>query len=315
MEAESPSLQIFRALSDECRMRILRAVSIAELSVAELVRVLGLPQSTVSRHLKPLRDSGLVETRRNGTSVYYHRGPALADADLTSLLERHFTEIPGDAEDRTSVRRVLDQRRAHNRDFFDEVAGRYGSLTEAGGGWAALAAALASGFSGQVVADIGSGEGALTLLLARFCRQVIAVDLSPRMLMTLRAAADEAGLGDRVSAAEGDLERLPLADASVDAVFLSQSLHHAARPREALREAARILRPGGRLLLLDLLAHEQDWVREQYADLWLGFDPAELKQMLPEIGLVAETTLRLPGATPELPVLFLTALKPKPQPR
>jgi len=108
------------------------------------------------------------------------------------------------------------------------------------------------------------------------------------------------------------LERLPLADGSVDAAFLSQSLHHAAQPREALREAARILRPGGHLLLLDLLAHEQEWVREQYADLWLGFDPAELKRHLADVGLVAETTLRLPGATPELPVLFLSALKPNP---
>lgn len=313
MEQETPSLQIFRALSDECRLRILRAVSIAELSVAELVRVLGLPQSTVSRHLKPLRDSGLVETRRNGTSVYYHRGPAFADVDLTTLLERHLAQQPGDAEDRTSVRRVLDQRRAHNRDFFDEVAGSYGSLTETGGGWAAVAAALASGYSGQIVADLGSGEGALTLLLARFCRQVIAVDLSPRMLVTLRAEADAAGLGDRVSTAEGDLERLPLGDASVDAVFLSQSLHHAAQPKEALREAARILRPGGRLILLDLLSHEQDWVREQYADLWLGFDPADLKTHLQDLGLAPETSLRLPGATPELPVLFLTALKPNPK--
>lgn len=311
MKQETTPLVLFKALADDCRLRILRAVSMAELSVAELVRVLGLPQSTVSRHLKPLRESGLLETRRNGTSVYYHRGGAFGDADLASVLERHLAELPMEQEDRTSVRRVLDQRRAHNRAFFDEVAGRYGSLTEPGGGWPALAAGLAVGFSGRTVADLGAGEGALSLLLARCCRQVVAVDLSPRMLMLLRDAADKAGLGERVRTVEGDLEGLPLADGSMDAVFLSQALHHASDPKVALAEAARILKPEGRLILLDLWAHEQEWVREAYADVWLGFDPGDLEPALVAAGLEIGVTARLPGATPELPVLFMEAMKIK----
>lgn len=310
MKEEIPPQELFKALADDCRLRVLRAVSLAELSVAELVRVLGLPQSTVSRHLKPLRECGLLGTRRDGTSVYYHRGEAFADADLASLLERQMALVPGEAEDRASVRRVLDQRRSHNRAFFDEVAGRYGSLTEPGGGWPALAAGLATGFSGKVVADLGAGEGALTLLLARACKRVIAVDLSPNMLATLRAAADRAGVGRVVETVEGDLERLPLANSVADTVFLSQALHHAAEPAKALAEAARILKPGGTLVLLDLCAHEQEWVREEYADVWLGFSTETLLPMLSSVGLNPDQPERLPGATPELPVLFVTATKP-----
>jgi len=309
MNQESPILQLFKALADDVRLRILRAVSISELSVAELVRVLGMPQSTVSRHLKPLRESGLLETRRDGTSVYYHRGEAFTNADLSSLLDRQLSDLPFDAEDRSSVRRILDQRRARNRDFFDEMAGRYGSLTEPGGGWPALAAGLAVGFEGQTVVDLGAGEGALTLLLAGTCRRVIAVDLSPRMLMQLTEAAEKAGLSGNIQTLEGDLEALPIADAMADTVFLSQALHHAAEPAKALREVARILKPGGQLVLLDLCAHEQEWVREQYADVWLGFEPVALQKLLKEAGLSPRRVARLPGATVDLPVLFLTARK------
>jgi ubiquinone/menaquinone biosynthesis C-methylase UbiE/transposase-like protein len=309
MDVTAPNLNLFKALSDECRLRILRAVSQAELSVAELVRVLGLPQSTVSRHLKPLRESGLLEARRNGTSVFYHRGPAFADVELNQVIDRSLAQIPGAKEDKASVRLILDQRISRNRDFFDDLAGRYGSLTEPGGGWPAVASALALGFAGMKVADIGAGEGALTLLLARFCKQVVAVDLSPRMLMTLRNTADAAGLGDRVSTCEGDLEKLPLADGEMDVVFISQALHHAAQPGAAIREAARVLRPGGRLVILDLVSHDQEWVREQYADLWLGFEPGQLVTYFEEAGLYTGEGAQLPGATSDLPVLLMTAEK------
>lgn len=312
MNDQAPSLDLFKALSDECRLRIVRAVSIAELSVAELVRVLGIPQSTVSRHLKPLRESGLLESRRNGTSVFYHRGPACSDELVSGLLTRTLEEVPQGAEDRSSVRRVLDQRTSRNRDFFDNLAGRYGSLTDPGGGWQAMASAMAVGFRGQRVADLGCGEGALTRMLSRYCREVLAVDVSPRMLSTLRDAAEAEGVAGRVRPLEGELEALPIGPEEVDAVFISQALHHAGRPETALMEAARILRPGGTLILLDLLAHDQEWVREQYADLWLGFDPDTTVTLLTRVGLRPGPVHRLPGSTPELPVLFCTADKPNP---
>ncbi|WFB34938.1 metalloregulator ArsR/SmtB family transcription factor [Kiritimatiellota bacterium B12222] len=311
MDTASSTLNLFKALSDECRLRILRAVSQAELSVAELVRVLGQPQSTVSRHLKPLRETGLLETRRNGTSVFYHRGPAFSDPELNQVIDRSLAQISGANEDKASVRLILNQRISRNRDFFDDLAGRYGSLTEPGGGWSAVAAALAIGFSGCKVADVGAGEGALTLSLARFCELVVAVDLSPRMLMTLRDTAEAAGLGDKVQTEEGELEKLPIEDGEMDAVFISQALHHASQPAAAIKEAARVLRPGGRLLILDLIAHEQEWVRDQYADLWLGFEPKQLELYFTEAGLQTGEVAQLPGATPDLPILLMTAQKPK----
>lgn len=297
------SLALLKALSDRARLRIVRAISQAELSVAELVSVLGLPQSTVSRHLKPLRDAGFLETRRDGTSIYYRRGSAFSDPVLAQFVDDQVRKLAHAPEDRASVRRVLDLRKKKSREFFDRIAGSYGTLTEPGGGWPALAAGLAAGFVGREVADLGSGEGALTLLLARFAMKVTAVDASPEMLRHIEQKAGEAGLSDRLTLAEGDLESLPLPDASMDAAFLSQALHHAARPAEALGEAARILRPGGVLIVLDLVKHEQEWVREQWADQWLGFDETELSAWFGEAGLETIRLERLPGSTPDLVVL------------
>lgn len=303
------TIDIFKALSDEARLRILRCLAAEELSVAELVSVLGLPQSTVSRHLKPLREAHLVRSRREGTSIYYRRGTALDDAALAHVLERKFAELDGAAEDQASVRRVLSARRARSREFFDKIAGSYGTLTQPGGGWRGLATVLAAGFAGKQVADLGAGEGALTLLLAGHGASVTAVDQSPKMLRLVEEQALEAGLADRVQVAEGDLESLPLATASVDVVFLSQALHHASRPERALAEASRVLRDGGLLLLLDLAKHEQEWVREEWADQWLGFDEAELKQWLSSVGLERITLERLSGSAPGLSVLIVTASK------
>ncbi|MFT5498290.1 MAG: ubiquinone/menaquinone biosynthesis C-methylase UbiE [Kiritimatiellia bacterium] len=305
----SDTLQTFKALADEIRLRILRCISVSELSVAELVTVLGLPQSTVSRHLKPLRDAELVEARRNGTSVYYRRGRAFSDGDFSSLMDTRLSSLPAADQDRASVRRVLDHRKKISRAFFDEIAGSYGSLTEPGGGWRGVAAALAVGLSGKEVADLGAGEGQLALLLARFASRVIAVDQSPRMLRLVEEAAEAAGLDQVIQVAEGDLEALPLPEASVDVCFMSQSLHHAADPGNAVADAARVLRKGGTLIVLDLISHEQEWVKEQYADQWLGFEVSAVEYWMTQAGLSIRTAERLSGATPDLPVLLMVGEK------
>ena len=303
------TLDIFRALADEVRLRVLHALLSAELSVAELVEVLKLPQSTVSRHLKPLRDAQLVDTRRDGTSVYYRLAPELQDGDLGRGLQAQLKDLPSAARDQAAVRRVLEMRRKRSRDFFEMVAGRYGTLMQPGGGWEALAAALAVGFRGRAVADLGAGEGQLTLLLARFAAQVTAIDQSPAMLKELQKRAREAGLSGRVKAVEGDFEALPLGDASVDAVFLSQALHHAAQPAKALAEAARIVRPGGSVIVLDLSRHSQEWVREQWADQWLGFGVEEISGWLAAARLKPLVVQTLPGAVEEMAVLLAVAAK------
>ena len=302
-------LDVFKALGDEARLRILRAVEIAELSVAEIVQALKMPQSSVSRHLKPLRDSGLLETRREGTSVYYRRGPVFQDASFSQLLSEKLAELRGAGRDRAAVDKVLEKRRKESTKFFDEIAGRYGSLTEPGGGWRGMAAALAAGFSGKSVADIGCGEGDLTLLLARFAKRVTAVDLSAQMLRVVQERSVEAGVAGRVTVEKGDLEKLPLKAGSEDAVFVSQVLHHAARPGKALKEAARILKPGGQMVLLDLARHDQEWVREEWADQWLGFDEKELRGWLKAAGLRIKIFQSLEGPEPAFSVILVVAEK------
>ncbi len=302
-------MDIFKALADEVRLRILHAIMQAELSVAELVSVMKLPQSTVSRHLKPLRDAGLVDTRRDGTSVYYRKGDALSDEQFGGLLEERLRDLPTAKQDANAVRQALDQRRRRSREFFDKVAGQYSVLTQPGGGWQALAAALAAGFAGRKVADIGSGEGALTLLLARFADKVIAVDQSPAMLKEVRREAQRCGVAARVEVAEGDLEKLPLGDKSVDAAFLSQALHHAARPEAAVLEAARIVKTGGQLVILDLSRHDQEWVRDQLADQWLGFDAEELAGWIKAAGMKLAVTELIDGGMKEFKLLLAVGIK------
>ena len=303
------TIDIFRALADDVRLRILHALLGAELSVAELVEILGLPQSTVSRHLKPLRDAGLVGTRRDGTSIYYRRGIAFEEGDLARGLQTQLRELPTAAKDAATVRRVLDQRRQKSREFFEKIAGRYGTLMQPGGGWEAMAAALAAGFAGKTVADLGAGEGQLTLLLARFAKSVTAVDQSKAMLREVSRRAKEECLSSKIKTAEGDLESLPLRDESVDAVFLSQALHHAAQPEKAISEAGRIVRKGGSVIVLDLARHGQEWAREQWADQWLGFEEDELRGWMRDAGLQDLLTQKLAGATPEISVVLAVGIK------
>jgi ubiquinone/menaquinone biosynthesis C-methylase UbiE len=305
----SDILEILKALADEGRLRILRAVDQAELSVAELVQALEMPQSTVSRHLKPMREAGLVESRRDGTSVFYNRGPLFNDAAFSPLLNDRLKEIPVANRDAASVDRVLDLRRQMSREFFDEIAGRYGSLTEPGGGWQALAAALAAGFAGKTVADLGCGEGDLALLLARFAERVIAFDQSDKMLKLVGEKAAEQQLSERLELRVGLLEELDLSNEALDAVFLSQALHHTSKPEHVIRSAAAGLKPGGQLIILDLMRHEHEWAREQWADQWLGFDPLEIREWLTQTGLKPVMLDSLPGATPDLSVLMVVGIK------
>ena len=288
----SKILDIFKALADEGRLRILRAIDQAELSVAELVQALDMPQSTVSRHLKPMREAGLVASRRDGTSVYYNRGPLFRDAAFARILKERLQEISVANRDAAAVERVVEQRRRNSRAFFDEIAGRYDTLTDPGGGWQALAAGLAAGFLGKTVGDLGCGEGVLTLLLARFAEKIIAFDQSEKMLALVAEKAEEQNVRDRIDLRVGNLETLELQEEAFDALFLSQSLHHTTNPEEVVRMAERqymdaLVRyrdmrtvsgqdfagndPAGRFAALDaLVATTQAAVREAPADPFLN---------------------------------------------
>ncbi len=305
----SDILDIFKALADEGRLRILRAIDQAELSVAELVQALEMPQSTVSRHLKPMRDAGLVASRRDGTSVYYNRGELFRDDAFARILNERLKEMAAAHRDAAAVERVLDLRRKRSREFFDEIAGRYGTLTEPGGGWQALAAGLAAGFAGKHVADLGCGEGALALLLARFAGRVTAYDQSENMLRLVSEKAAEQKLRERLELKVGNLEQLDLTGETYDAVFISQALHHTSHPEEVIRAAAAGLRSGGQLIILDLVRHEHEWTREEWADQWLGFEPLEIRDWLSRADLEPVVVDSLPGSAPDLSVLIVVGIK------
>ena len=302
-------LEILKVLADEARLRILRAVHQAELSVAELVDALEMPQSTVSRHLKPLKQIGLLQSRREGTSVYYARGMLFSDPDFRPLLQNRLKDLPAAHSDTAKVDHVLDMRRRKRLRFFDQVAGQYESLSEPGGGWDALSTALAVGFSDQIVADLGCGEGALSLMLSRFAKKVTCVDQSQKMLNLLEERAKEIGTDGRLKFHEEDLESFELNKSYYDAIFISQSLHHVSSPQEIIQRASSGLKTGGRLIILDLLKHDHEWTREQWADQWLGFMPEELSEWIDQAGLKIIRVERLKGFVPDLSVLMAIGVK------
>ena len=302
-------LEILKVLADEARLRILRAVDQTELSVAELVDALEMPQSTVSRHLKPLKQIGLLQSRREGTSVYYARGKLFTDPDFKPLLQNRLKDLPAAHSDAAKVDHVLDIRRRKRLRFFDQVAGQYETLSEPGGGWDALSTALAVGFSDQIVADLGCGEGALSLMLSRFAQQVTCVDQSQKMLNLVEERAKEIGTNGRLIFHEADLESFELNTSHYDAIFISQSLHHVSSPKEIIQRASAALKTGGRIIILDLLKHDHEWTREQWADQWLGFMPEELTEWMAEARLEIIRVERLKGFVPDLSVLMAVGVK------
>lgn len=277
-----PSIvKILRVVADPNRLRILLLLKAEELSVAELQEILTMGQSTISTHLSQLKSAGLVEDRRTGKSNLYRctAGNTLLD-DLLTRTER---EIPEAAQDRAEMRRVLRKRQDRMRAFFDSVAGRLGRNYVPGKSWKSLAEALLRLMPPLTVADLGAGEGGFALLLSQRARKVIAVDSSARMLEVGRDQAARNGVTN-VEFRLGDMEELPIAGGEVELAFFSQSLHHALHPERALAEAARILAPGGRVVVLDLARHRFEEAREIYADEWLGFSEAELEAMLAKAG-------------------------------
>jgi ArsR family transcriptional regulator len=199
------------------------------------------------------------------------------------LLTRAAREIPEAKHDQSTMRRVVKKRQDKMRAFFDSVAGRLGKDYVPGKSWKSLAEALLRLMPPMVIADLGAGDGSFALLLGQTAARVIAVDSSSKMIEYAREQATRHGVKN-IDYRIGDMEELPIDDASVDLVFFSQSLHHALHPERAIREAGRILRPGGRIAILDLGKHRFEEAREMYADEWLGFNEGELEAMLEKAG-------------------------------
>jgi ubiquinone/menaquinone biosynthesis C-methylase UbiE/DNA-binding HxlR family transcriptional regulator len=279
-----PSIvKILKVAADPNRLRILLLLQSEELSVAELQEILTMGQSTISTHLSQLRQAGLVEDRRTGKSSLYTLTIDAGNGLLAGLLQQAKSEIPEAVLDQAAMRRVVRKRQDKMRSFFDSVAGRLGKDYVPGKSWKGVAEALLRLMPPMIIADIGAGEGAFSLLLAERAVKVIAVDTSARMIEVAREQAQRNGVKN-LEYRLGDMEELPIEDAAVDLVFFSQSLHHALHPDRAVHEAARILKVGGRIVILDLARHRFEEAREMYADEWLGFTESDLESMLEKSG-------------------------------
>ena len=273
-------LKSLRLASDPNRLRLLLLLEQEELSVAELQEILAKGQSQISTHLAQLKQAGLVEDRRNGKNAFYR---LTAPSELMELLRQAESEIPEANEDRVALRMAVRKRQDTMRRYFDELAGKFGRQYVPGRSWKGIAEALLKLMPPMVIADLGAGEGTISQLMAQRAKRVIAIDNSEKMVefgAELARKHDIPNLEYRL----GDLEDVPIRTGTVDLAFLSQALHHAVHPDRAMAEAWRILKPGGRIAVLDLNRHHFEEAREMYADLWLGFTELEVEKYLKGAG-------------------------------
>ena len=275
-------LKSLRVLADPNRLRLLLLLEREELSVAELQEILSTGQSRISTHLSQLKQAGLVEDRRQGKNSLYR----LKDRQFADLLHSAADEIPEAIEDTKALQLVLDKRRDKVRGYFDELAGKFGRDYVPGRSWKGLAETLLQLMPPMTIGDLGAGEGTFSQLLAQRAERVIAVDNSANMVEFGAKLARENGLAN-LEYRLGDLESPPIDDGTLDLAFFSQSLHHALHPRQAVCAAYRLLKPGGRIVILDLKRHNFEQAREMYADTWLGFSEVELRAFLEEAGFAA----------------------------
>jgi ubiquinone/menaquinone biosynthesis C-methylase UbiE/DNA-binding transcriptional ArsR family regulator len=273
------------ALADATRSRMLLVLERHELTVSELCTILQLPQSTVSRHLKTLSDTDWVSSRRDGTSRYYtlaldDRGPATRR--LWALLREQIAETTGADQDGRRLRGILARRQTKSQEFFASAAGQWDRLRQDLFGRGSYLHALPGLLDPEwVVGDLGCGTGQVAASLAPFVKQVIAVDRSNDMLQAARRRLRDA---TNVDVRRGELESLPIRDAELDAATLLLVLHHLPDPVQALAEAARVIRPGGRLLISDMLPHDREAYRQQMGHVWLGFSDEALRRLLANAG-------------------------------
>lgn len=281
----SSTLKALRALSDPTRLRIVALLEKNELSVNELQEITRMGQSRISTHLGLLQESGLLESRREGKRTFYrivsHADPTTRE--FIQLAARGAGELPEHGPDQMNLRRILVRRTQQAQLYFNQVAGRFDRSYGPGRSWQAFGHLLLRVMPPLVVADLGSGEGLLSELLARRAKRVIAVDNSERMVEFGANKARKNKLKN-LEFRLGDLESPPIEPETVDVAVLSQALHHAAVPEKAIAGAARILKPRGQIMILDLLQHNFEQARELYGDRWLGFSELELQTWLEQAG-------------------------------
>ncbi len=283
----SSVLESLRLLSDPTRLRILLLLDAEDLSVAELQDILAMKQSRISTQLALLKQAGLVQARRSGKNSIYGLSTAAesggAQARIRELVRDTATEVPEADQDRKALHLVRQKRSDKARAYFDQLAGKFGRSYCPGRSWKGLAETLLKLMPSLQIADLGAGEGTFSQLLAQRAQKVIAVDNSEAMIAYGSQRARENGFTN-LEYRLGDLQSPPIGDQEVDLAFFSQSLHHAGRPAQAVVEAYRITKPGGRIVILDLLKHDFEQARELYQDVWLGFSEVEIYGFLEDAG-------------------------------
>jgi ArsR family transcriptional regulator len=279
---------LYRLLGDEARLRLLRVLRQERLNVTELTGILGLAQSGVSRHLGLLKDAGLVVEEKDAGYTFYRLSPELQNGRRTlwAALEEQFEEAAADPAVRADDSRLQEVLRVRKENFETHGAAdtRDARQLVPGRSWAAWSRALGLLLPPLRVADLGCGEGYLTLEASRWASRVIAVDRSAVVLNRAKGMARRRRVSN-VMWRRGELDRLPVKDESVDVALLSQALHHALDPARAVAEAARITVPGGKVLILDLRTHSEEWVRDKLGDRSLGFREEELTRLMTQAGL------------------------------
>jgi ArsR family transcriptional regulator len=300
------------SLADTTRSRILLLLDRRELTVSQLCAIMQLPQSTVSRHLKALADSGWVSARAEGTSNVYTitRDLDAAARRLWIIVREQVGATPGASEDQRRLQTALSERRTKSQEFFSSSAGQWDRMRdELFGDRFHLAALAAFADRRWVVGDLGCGTGQVSAALAPFVERVVAVDASAAMLQAARKRLQGAA---NIDLRRGELEALPIDDGRLDAATVMLVLHHVPEPARALAEVARVLKPGGRAIVVDMLPHDRESYRQQMGHAWLGFSDDQARTLLDEAGFDEVRVVALPpDSRAKGPGLFVgTAMKP-----
>jgi ArsR family transcriptional regulator len=280
------TVRALKALADPTRLRVLAALAQQELTVGEIQEVVKTVQSSVSRNLAILRDAGFLQDRRQGTSVYFSLRQDMPDParELFHSLTARLPDLPEARGDQERLTACLRRRHARSRDYFEEIAGDWERIRKSYFDDRVTSLAIAKLLpSDLVLADIGCGTGVLTLELARLAKRVIGIDLSRGMIHNAKRLAREKGI-QNVDFRLGNAEKLPLPNASVDAAFCVMVLHFLTNPERAVAELCRVARPGGSVILVDLVPHKQDWMQAEMAHRWLGFEQSTVEKWLRAAG-------------------------------
>lgn len=298
-----------RVLSDPTRLRLLLLLVEEELTVAELQDILGMAQSRISASLGQLKREGLAIDRRMGKNIFYSATGA-DEPMVAGILQRARAEMPEVSRDLAALALTMRKRKDRASEYFNKLAGRFGRVYVPGRSWQALSHALLGLLPPMVIADMGAGEGMLAQLLAQTAKKVIAVDNSEKMVEFGSALARDNGFRN-IDYRLGDVEDPPISPASVDLVLFSQVLHHVPNPPRALAAAQKALKPGGRIVILDLASHGFEQARELYAHVWLGFVEIELHQMLKKAGFskIQSSTVSRDPEAPHFQTILVTGTK------